>query len=381
MKKFNERKLSDNELSYLYFENLAKPFFSFFIEYSCSSPDKIKKDIKKSINKTMIDFSELNSKVKNKKYIYYKNDISLLNIICDFDGYDFSSICKHLSDDKYNSVQLYNVNDKYLVFRFNHAYIDGKGAILFINNFLSHLLNQKIDVYTNSYISDIDFIKDLPKVKHKRNLSYKNILKYKSSTKEDNVYYQRISLNKKIPFVLSKIIKIMNNYFKNDKLTYLIPTNIGILKPEVVTISNLTVPLYLNLDNNEDWFHISKNIYNKISKNDNLNIKNIDYGLLLKLPSIFYKSLTKISVFIETKFNRFLTSGSITNLLFNYNKYNTNRFTIKSIFLIPFYQPLLPFVISIVESEQNIEVVFCSNEKFIDKKTCQLIVKDIKNIL
>lgn len=380
MKKFKERKLSDNELSYLYFKELAVPFFEFFIEYNCSDAKKLKKNIDSSINKTMKDFLELNSQIKNKKFVYYQNKVNLIELKCEFDGYNFEKICKCFYNESDGNIQLYNVNDKYLVFRFNHALVDGKGAILFINNFLKHLLNQKIDTYTNSYTSDIDFIKDLPKIKHKRKLSYSNVLKNKSKSKENIIYYQRITLNRKTPFILSKIIEVMSNYFKNDNLTFMVPTNISNLKENIITVSNLTVPLYLDCSNKDDWFKISKSIYNKISNNDNLNIKNIDYGLLLKLPSILYRSLVKISIFIETKFNRFLTSGSITSLSFYHNKYKAKDFEIKSAFILPFYQPLLPYVINILETETRTEVIFCSNRKYIDNETCKLITDDIKKL-
>ena len=66
MKKFNSRKLTDNELSYMYFQELANPYFEIFME--CEEIHNID-FIEKSINQVLQHFIELNSEIVNKKYL------------------------------------------------------------------------------------------------------------------------------------------------------------------------------------------------------------------------------------------------------------------------------------------------------------------------
>lgn len=379
MKKYESRKLSDNELSYLYFEELASPYFEVFLEYSSNNIELIRKKFNDAIVKTMKKYIELNNVIDNKKFIYKKIKIEIHSIDCEFDGYNFDSVFSRFSDEL--PIQLYNINNKFLAFRFNHAYIDGKGSLVFIDTFLSYLSNIIDNTQTNSYISDLDFIEGLPFVKHSRNISFNNKLSYKSLSKKNKVFYKRLTINKQIPFVLSKIITVMNSYYDNDKLTYLLPTNIRNLKPEIISVSNLTEILYLKCNKNDDWLTISKNIHNKLSKYDNLNVKNINYGILLKIKPFLYKLLVKLSVMIECTTNRFLTAGNLTSLIFYYDKYNTNQFKIESVFMLPFYQPLLPYAIAIIESKNKIDIIFCSNIRFIEEETADKIMNDIKNIV
>lgn len=380
MAKINLRKLSDNEISYLKFGNLASPFFLVFLELKLKKRQTLTIDsIDKVLQKTMDLYDELNIVASGKKFIFQKNTAKVTAVKNDFDGYNFEVLLGAFVGME--PVQLYFVNGRYLAFRFNHAYIDGGGALMFIDSFLDCMLGKKKKNKTNSYISDLDYIRKIDHVKHRRSLSFKNTLSIKPTRGNNNVYYKRLTIDKKIPFLLSKIIVAMNDYFKNGNLTYLLPTSIRKARPEIVSISNLTEILYLKCNKNDDWLTISRKIHNGISEGDNLNIKNVDYGLIMDLPASFYRGLIKISTSISRKTGRFLTAGNITSITHHFDKFDNPIFAVESVFLLPFYQPLVPYSINIMETKDKTEIVFCSNNNYINKDLANSILNRIGKLV
>ena len=376
MKKFNSRKLTDNELSYMYFQELANPYFEIFME--CEEIHNID-FIEKSINQVLQHFIELNSEIVNKKYVYKKQNIQIKIIENNFDGYNFEALQGNLENNN-SVIQVYVINKKYILFRFNHSFIDGKGAFLFIRALMQNINRQMINIDTTCYIGDIDFVKELPQNKEKRDLFYNNELVKKSMNKSNENYYKRITINKNIPFALSKILVIMSKYFKNTNLTYLLPSDIRNFNKDIVSISNLVEPLYLRCKKDDSWIEISKKIYNDINTYKNINSKNMKYGIILKTHPIFFKILIKVSCAIQNLTNCFLTSGSITSIISNITECSSKDLVVKSVFVKPFYQPLLPFVIEIIEQKNKMEIIFVSNTNYIDFETANEILDDIKNL-
>lgn len=376
MEKFNSRKLTDNELSYMYFQELANPYFEIFME--CEEIHNID-FIEKSINQVLQHFIELNSEIVNKKYVYKKQNIQIKIIENNFDGYNFEDLQEKL-ENKNSVIEVYIINKKHILFRFNHSFIDGKGAFLFIRALMQIINRQMINIDTTCYIGDIDFVKDLPKNKEKRNLFYNNKLVKKSMNKSNENYYKRLTINKNIPFALSKILVIMSKYFKNTNLTYLLPTDIRHFNKDIISISNLVEPLYLRCKKDDSWIDISKKIHNDINTYKNINLKNMKYGIILKMHPLFFKILIKVSCTIQNLTNRFLTSGSITNIISNISEYSSKDLVVKSVFVKPFYQPLVPFVIEIIEQKNKMEIIFASNTNYIDFETANEILNDIKKL-
>ena len=376
MKKFSSRKLTDNEISYIYFKEVANPFFDIFME--CEKIYNIN-IIEKSINETLEHFIELNSKIINKKYVYKKRYVKIEVIENKFNGYNFE-VLKDENIDYDKVLKVKCINKKFLIFSFNHSFVDGKGAFMFIKTFMQIINKQEIEINTNCYIGDIEFTKGLPENREKRKLFYNNTLQKRSANKTNEVYYKRLTLHKNIPFILAKVISILSKYFKNSNLTFLIPSDIRNLNKEIISISNLTEPLYLRCRKNEDWFNISNKIYKNVKKHKNINKKNMEYGIILKIHPKLFSFIINFSSYIEKMTNSFFTAGSITDIISNIDKFSSSNLTVNSVFMKPFYQPLLPLAIEIVEQKDKIEIVFSSNTNYIDYKTAKEILDNIKRL-
>jgi hypothetical protein len=333
---------------------------------------------KEAFRNTMEHFDELNIMVHGKKYVYHQNSAIVKSVKCGFDGFNINKLLKLLKNTE--PIQLFIVDGRFFVFKLGHGYIDGTGATMLIDTFLCYLCGKKVPVKTNSYIGDLEYIKGLKTCKDNRGVSFKNHLAIKSDSKTNKVYFKRIEIEKNVPFLMGKIMAMMSKYFSNDELTYMIPTNIRNYRPDIVSVSNLTEILYVNCKKDDNWLAISKKIHNGIANNENLNLKNIDYGLIMDAPSNVYRGLTRIAARIGYKNQRFLTAGSYTSITHHFEKYCSDKLTVTSAFMIPFFQPLLPYVVAIFEAKGKTNVVFGSNERYINSKTADKILKEVRNI-
>ncbi|MDD2435198.1 MAG: hypothetical protein PHO63_02980 [Bacilli bacterium] len=376
------RDLSDNELTYIKFSKVANTFMQFVLECKEINTSKLNNYLEKITD----DIKELNITIDKDKFIYKKQKLQVTEIInSGFNGYNFESLDLFFKTTADELIEVYNIisNKKsYLLFRISHTLMDGQGFLIFLNIFFNNIKKMDKVEFTNCFESDIDFIKNIETIKDKRNLNFNNRLLHKSTSKLDQNYIKRISIKKDVTFVLSKIIFVFNNYYKNNDLTYLISTDIRRYDRSKISISNLTEPLYLKCQKSDSWYDISKKIYNQLKKKDNLNIKNIVYGKTFKVNTNFFSFIIKTSKFFQKSTNRFLTAGSITNVgTFNNDLYKTKDIYVERMFVIPFYQPLLPFAISIIENKNNVEIVFASNYSIIDENIANQIINDIKTEL
>jgi len=162
----------------------------------------------------------------------------------------------------------------------------------------------------------------------------------------------------------------------------LIPTNIRHYNEKVITVSNLTEPLYFRCEKTDDWFTISKKMHKQLSDKDNLNLKNINYGSMINVPKKIFNTTIGISEWFQKKTNRFITAGSITNMgIIDLSEYKFDNLKITGCFLVPLYQPLLPFSIEITENKNKTEIILVANNKFIKETDSQDIFKKIQKTI
>ena len=216
-------------------------------------------------------------------------------------------------------------------------------------------------------------------MKIKENLGYKNkIIKLHDNSKKERLIVKRLKINKKANAILPKIISVLNNYYTNNNLTYLIPTSIRTKDDKEIQISNLTLPLYLQISKNDSWNEIYIKMYKALKEKKNLNLSNIKYGLLVRQKSKSFKAMIKISKFIQKKTRRYFTCGSITNLgIINSQNYKCDKMKFNSLFCIPFYQPLLPLVVTIVENVESIEILLVTRSNIISEVDVNEILEQI----
>ena len=88
------------------------------------------------------------------------------------------------------------------------------------------------------------------------------------------------------------------------------------------------------------------------------------------------------SEFIQKRTGKFFTCGSITNLgIINLKKYNSDKLKIERMFCTSFFQPLLPLIITIMENNNGIDIVFATNSNTISEENVNKIMQQIEQVL
>ena len=368
------RKLSDNELTYIKFNNITNNYFQIVIE--CDKDSIIVNDIENAV-KNICNYSEyLNLIIKNNKFYFTKRELKL-NII---EGIT-ELFNRKLSNDFIDIYYFKSITNDYLLFKFNHSYVDGQGALYIIRLLISILNKTEIDGNID-YISDLEYATQIGTTKFKEHLNYNNKIKKLSDDSENQLIIKRVKIDKNSNAILPKIIKVLTSYYTNDNQTFLIPTSIRKREENKIYISNLSLPLYLKINKNDEWNDIYLKIYKGINEKKNLNIYNIKYGMLLKVNNNIFKIMIKMSNFIQRKTRKYFTCGSITNMgIINLKNYSSDKIKINRMFNIPFFQPLLPLSITIMESANGIDIVFVANSSVINEKNVENILNEIKEII
>ncbi len=377
------RKLSDNEISYMKFRNINGNFFQILFECEKNGINVI--EINKALKKLFNISKYLNLFIHNKEFVFDKRQIEVKCIedTLNFNGYNFNTMdifVMPLIDDLMDVYMFRGTKNDYLLFRFNHSYVDGQGALCIIKALISILNNKSVN-YEISFESDYEYAMKKGIIKFSENLWYRNkINDLKVKSKDKGMYFKRIQINANVNAILSKVISIINSFYENDKLTYLIPTNIRNKEEQLINISNLTLPLYLNLDKSDSWNDIYMKMYQGVKDKRNLNLLNIKHAFVNKVNYSVFNRLIKVSKAIQIRKKRFFTAGCITNLgIIDKKNYECDKIKWKSVIDIPFYQPLFPFAIAIVENVDGIEIALVSDKEIINEQKANEILAKIKN--
>lgn len=377
MERFNSRKLSDNEYSYQLMNEVSDPSFYYIIEFK-------KLDIRyleRKLNSFFKNYIELNCEINKKRYTYKETTINFIKLITNYETNYFTFIDEIKKTNNKELFQVYYSGFN-VIFRINHSLMDGKGFTLFINEFFQSITTDKKCIQTDSYISDLDFIKGLQPIKEKRNLKYSNKLGNLSFGKNDNILIRKMTINHNMNFVMQRIISILSSFFENDNLTYIIPSSIRNYRDDIITFSNLSEPLYFRCKKTDNWLELAKKMKIQQEGKENLNIKNINYGGIINVNKKIFNLVVKASEKYQFISRRFLTAGSITNIgVVDLKKYSNDKIIISNNYMIPLYQPLLPYSIMINEMNNRIEIVLITNEKFINDNGINEMFNKINEML
>lgn len=376
------RSISDGELMFCDVQELVNSYtIQFLVEFTGNITIQ---EIESTINEIIIKnpginvFKNKNNWVVSKEKIYVKE-------------LSFDSEVYMLNDDFFNettnfnkhSIELYllnikNENTRYLVFKFFHGVIDGKGAILIIENFVNKICGKEVELLKND-ITDKEFIKKQEyynkKVKLKPKYSLRNINKIKSYKLQWNV----LSIDNYIPNVVAKISKILQKYFKNDNVKFMIPVDLRNYDRTTKRIGNLILPIYVDVNKEDDINKIGGNLLLSLKNKEELNMYSAKgYNYHIYPEKIRRFAIKGFFNYLRNKNKYFV--GAIVSHLGRLSFNNSYNFNIENIISLPNHQPLTPFSIVITEYNNKTNIAICSYKNQIPKDTLRKIIEDMEGV-
>lgn len=378
----SQRTLSDNEKIYRKYRNPEREYFHVMLECTNSIDTLAVED---AFNKLRQLVPEISYGIRSNRFIHMKRRHTIRVIrVPGFNGYNLDTLdfMQELGSGLPIEIRhIQSLKGDWLIFTVSHSLTDGQGLLLILN-MLFDVLNGNGVVRPNSHENDTQFLLRVGHTKGYPKLSYNNILTRRSFDRRNKEYIRRVTLKGVISFPLSKIIEVLNRYYDNESLTYLIPSDLRRYDRSTTNIGNLTAPLYLRCAKTDTWHQITTKLHAQLKREENLNASVVTYPRIANLNNLLFNVLISTSRSVQLCTRRFLTAGSITNIgTLNLNIYQSSALRVKSIFFVPLFQPLLPLSVSIVETRDQTDVIFVSNYQVIDHKTMNSIITDVRALM
>lgn len=362
------RKIANCELMFMDIQSAFNPF-------TIQSIVEIREDINIDelsicLNNTIksCEGSDVYKHGKNWNIQFKKRKVELI-VLKEHDNFINNELFNRKIDYKEESLQVFyikfeNSKKKYLVFRFFHGVFDGKGALMFMDNFFK-ILNElvpvrcKNDVNVDTYIDKKLFYK-----KHEKNpLEFS--LNELNQIKDYRIEWKLINIDKYIPDIIAKIAHIVSSQFDQENVKFVIPVDLRYRhhKDDKNHLGNLILPIYINVNKNEKIDSIPDKLHNALKNSEELNYCNVtNYGYE-HIPTFIRKIFLKIFLTSIKNKNKYSAGAIISHLgKINYNEYKKGK--IDDLIILPSHNPLTPFSINIVEfnGKTNIIIGYYKNQ-------------------
>ena len=376
------RGISDGELMFCDVQELVNSYtIQFLVEFTGNISIK---EIEDTINEIVIKNPGSNVFKNKNNWFVSKDRIYVKELTFDSEAYMLNEdFFNETTNFKKHSIELYLLNTKdkkrrYLVFKFFHGVIDGKGAILIIENFVNKICGKEEHLLKND-ITDKEFIKNQnyynEKVKLKPKYSLNDINKINNYKLQWNV----LTIDNYIPNIVAKISKILQKHFKNDTVKFMIPVDLRNYDRTTKRIGNLILPIYIDVNKDDDINKIGGELLLSLKEKKELNMysaKGYNYHIYPE----------KIRRFVIKKFFNYLRNknkyfvGAIVSHLGRLTFNSSYKFNIENVISLPNHQPLTPFSIVITEYKNKTNIAICSYKNQIPKDTLKSIIEDMEGV-
>lgn len=379
------RKISDNEHLYLSLQNNFDSLVMQFILEGVGSIDK------KEFSKAVKTASEACPIVR---CIHYKNEwrdsnqdpiIHFKNKI-EFDGENFSDVFpfKEKMEPTKRTAEIYFcISSGRIIFRIFHGIMDGRGAMIWINNIFKVLRNERPNE-AKSTETDLSYFRKLKqsgKFANKLNFNQKPFHNY-IKLKERNVYCKRLTLSKKNFNLLPKLLKVLTEHFYSEKNKFMIAVDIRRHDNSIFCTSNLALPIFLETNKNESWQEINGNYLLQLKNSSELNENNVKLNFITLCPSKLRNSLIKSLKKMQDFKKKYLFGGIISSMgKINLGSLSTSSYCAKSFYVLPIMTPFFPFCILISATNEKTELVFSAYKEIIPEKEASNLLSKVQSFL
>lgn len=292
-------------------------------------------------------------------------------------------LLKQKIDISDHSIEVYFVRalrDKYLVFRFAHSAMDGKSALLFIQN-IANSLNGKELIKCKKAISEKDFLKRLNHYK-KNEPKFPRIVHDEASTiKRYSTRWQVIQLNTYVPGIIAKLSCLLAQEFKSSQIRVMVPVDLRRYDGNKPYIGNLVLPIFLDVDKSDNYIKINGELLCGLKDSKELNISNTLNNYYRHMPSLLRKTGIKIGCMASRRYNRFSVGAVISHLgRISLNDYSNKYFKVKDFVGLSIQQPLGAFSIVIVECSHKTYIGIGYYENQFTEEYMKALIKKIERL-
>ena len=351
------RKITNIEQLY---EDVQSATNAYAIQFILKTSSIKNKDIIECVIRRVIkECPEFNVYLRRGKFYPQQHPISIQDIkIKDSIVYSLDLFNQKI-DLISHSMEVYLVKapkSDYLVFRFAHSAMDGKSALLFMQNIVN-LLGGKKPLKCKKAISEKDFLKKLDYYKKKEPKLPRIIHDEASVIKQYTTRWQVVQLDKYVSGIIAKLSCLLAREFESDRIRVMVPVDLRRYDGNNPYIGNLTLPVFLDVDKSDSYTKINGELLYSLKNSKELNISNTLNNYYCRMPSLLRKTGIKIGCMASRHYNKFSVGAVISHLgRIDLNEYSNKYFKVKDFVDLSIQQPLGAFSIVIVECSHKTNI-------------------------
>ena len=283
-----------------------------------------------------------------------------------FDGYNFDvlELKKNLLllDGPPIEILLVSGKTQGILFRMFHGIMDGKGALLWIENVFRALRCEEVIAIPSRH-SDLSFIKELDHKKfNSLQFPAKKILPDAPKPSYRQVQTHRITINGNYGSLVPKMMKCLAKEFCDSVSLFMVPVSLRKKDESVICSANLVLPIFIEVRKEDSIGDINQRFIQKIKDDEFLNIANAQLGLLGHLPD----GMLKWTLYTYSQMCRimgvFSTSGVISYVgNYDLSTFSCPDFACESFFSIPLLTPFSPVSVVAYKNTNAIEISISYN--------------------
>jgi len=301
-----------------------------------------------------------------------------------FNGYNFEVLnLANQKMDVYTSppieVIVLKGKTQGLIFRIFHGLMDGKGALLWIENVFRALRGQAV-MDMDSKHTDLSFLKTQSYTRYKSlHLPHINVFK---NNKETNTYSDintlRVSIEGDYKSLLAKVAKVFTDHFEDTSSLFMVPVSLRSLDESMQTTANMVLPIFLHTRKEETYKSISQQLIKKIAQKKYLNLNNANLGILRFLPTPSLAYILKAVGTYCNKTRKHLTSGTLSYVgRYDEKEFSTPSFTCRTFYSMPLCTPFSPVSVVMYKNTHSIEISISHYRSVISEDQMNAIARDL----
>lgn len=376
------RRISSVELLY---EDVQRATNTYAIQYVIAI--KKLKDLKlveEAVNKVATECPGYNVVLKRGKYYPSENPIIIQkHRSSKVDLYDLDFMREKI-DLKIGSIEVHYAKVKgqeYLVFRFAHSVMDGKGTLMFFQSVIDAINNKELLECSNT-VRERDFIKKL-KYYRKREPKLPNIVHMQAQKLNSyNVAWKMIELDDYVTSVVAKLSCILAGEFENDQTRIMIPTDLRRHDKLNNYTGNLTLPIFLNVKKDDDYKRVNGDLLSQLKDKRELNYSNTLPRIYCYLPKFMRNMIVKAGCGATNMCGKYSIGALVSHLgRIDFDSYKNKAFKVIDFESFPVQQPLGAFSVVIVEYSHKTRIVISYYKDQFDEKYINELMDKIRKTL
>ena len=287
-------------------------------------------------------------------------------------------------DYRSHSIEMclvHHTSGEYLVFKIMHSVLDGKAALVFVQNIMNEL-NHKPLIPSVEAMDDNTFVRKFEYYSKKESKMPKIEIDGVNKINHFRVRWKSVEIPGYPTAIIARLSRILADLAPDKCGRIMIPADVRRYTKGIQYNTNLTLPLFLNVEKDESFETIYGDLLGQMRDKKELNIANTTYFAYKKHAKFVRQTALKAMLSYARKKNKFAVSGLVSLLgKVNLKEYNNPYITFEEFYSLPIHQALIPLSMVITQYHNKTVITLAYYDGQFSEETIEEIATRMKEAL